>query len=73
MVEEIAKAIMHNQKNRFKINYAVGYVLRNIETGKFRYYHLSNKGLLLNTALLSLSKEKLENFFKYCFRERFSR
>ena len=42
MVERIAQAIMHNRKNQFKINFAVGHVLRDMETGEFRYYHPSN-------------------------------
>ena len=62
MIEKITKAILHNRKNRFKINYAVGYVLRNIETGEFRYYQPSNNGLLLNTALLISNRKELMEF-----------
>ena len=71
MVEKIVKTIMHNRKNRFKINYAVGYVLRNIETGEFRYFHPSNNGLLLNTALLISSREELVNFLNSITEEDF--
>ena len=62
MLEKIAQAIMPNRKNRFKINYADGYVLRNIETNEFRYYHPSNNGLFLNTALLISNREELMDF-----------
>ena len=62
MVEKIAQAIMHNRKNLFKDNYAVGYALRYIETNNFRYYHPSNNGLFLNTALLISNREELMDF-----------
>ena len=71
MVEKIAQAIMHNRKNRFKINYAVGYVLRNIDTNEFRYYHPSNNGLFLNTALLISNGEELMDFLNTISEEDF--
>ena len=52
LIVDIAKTIMKNQKTRFKINYCFGFVLRNIETGEFRYYHASNDTLMLDTAVL---------------------
>ena len=71
MVEKIAQAIMHNRKNRFKINYAVGYVLRNIETNEFRYYHPSNNGLFSNTALLISNGEEMMDFLNTISEEDF--
>ena len=62
---------MHNRKNRFKIYYAVGYVLRNIETIEFRYYHPSNYGLFLNTAWLISNREELMDFLNTISKEYF--
>ena len=42
LIDRIAKTIMKKQENRFKINYGFGFVLKNIETGEFCYYHASN-------------------------------
>ena len=50
---------MKNQKTRFKINYAFGFVLRNFETDEFRYYLASNNTLMLNTAVLISNKTEL--------------
>ena len=53
MVQNISEAIMKEQKNRFKINNSLAYVLRNIEIDKLRYFHASyNNHLMLETALL---------------------
>ena len=59
LIVNIAKTVMKNQKTRFKINYAFGFVLRNIETGEFRYYHASNNTLMLDTAVLISNETKL--------------
>ena len=39
IIQKITKAIMKEQKNRFKINYSLAYILRNIETDELRYFH----------------------------------
>ena len=63
LIGRIAKTIMKNQKNRFEINYGFGFVLKNIETGEFRYYHASNNSLMLDTAVLISNEAELnENF-----------
>ena len=59
LIVNIAKTIMKNQKTRLKINYSFGFVLRNIETGEFRYYHASNNMLMLDTAVLISNKTEL--------------
>ena len=59
LIVDIAKTIMKNQKTQFKINYSFGFVLRNIETGDFRYYHASNNTLMLDTAVLISNKTEL--------------
>ena len=58
----IAKTIMKNQESRFKINYGFGFVLKNIETSKFRYYHASNNSLMLDAAVLSSNEAELNEF-----------
>ena len=59
LIVDIAKTIMKNQKTRFKINYSFEFVLRNIETGDFRYYHASNNTLMLDTAVLVSDETEL--------------
>ena len=53
---------MKNRENRFKINYDFGFVLKNIETGEFRYYHVSNNSLMLDTAVLIFNEAELNKF-----------
>ena len=62
LIGRIAKAIMKNQENRFKINYGFGFVLKNIETGEFRYYHASNNSLMLDAAVLISNEAELNEF-----------
>ena len=67
MIERIAAdAIMSNRTNRFKINYAVGYILRNIETDGFwfRHYHPANN-------ILALKREELITFLENTTEEDF--
>ena len=59
LIVDIAKTIMKNQKTRFGINYSFGFVLRNIETSEFRYYHASNNKLMLDTAVLIFNETEL--------------
>ena len=40
MVQKIMEAIMKEQKNHFKINYSLAYILRNIETNELSYFHI---------------------------------
>ena len=62
LIGRIAKTIMKNQENRFKINYGFGLVLKNIETGEFRYYHASNNSLMLDAAVLICNEAELNEF-----------
>ena len=59
LIVDIAKTIVKNQKTRFKINYCFGFVLRNIETDEFRYYHALNNTLMLDTAVLISNETEL--------------
>jgi len=43
---------MNEQTNCFKINFGVGYILKDFETGYYRFYHPSNNSLLFGTARL---------------------
>ena len=71
MVARITESIMRNRNNRFKINYAIGYILRNVETDEFRYYHPSNNVLALNTAKLISNRGELMNFLENIAEEDF--
>ena len=62
LIGRIAKTIMKNQENRFKINYGLGFMLKNIETGEFRYYHASNNSLMLDAAVLIFNEAELNEF-----------
>ena len=62
LIERIAKTIMKTLENRFKINYGFEFVLKNIETGKFRYYHVSNNSLMFDTAQLISNEAELNEF-----------
>ena len=53
---------MKNEENRLKINYGFGFVLKNIETREFRYYHPSNNSLMLDAAVLISNEVELNEF-----------
>ena len=66
LIETIAERIMTYQKNRFKINYSLAFILKNIETKELRYYHASfNNAQILETALLINNRKDLLNFLKF--------
>ena len=72
LIEAIAERIMTYQKNRFKINYSLGFILKNIETKEFRYYHASfNNAQILETALLINNQKDLKNFLHSLAEESF--
>ena len=62
MVKNIAISIMRYRKNRFKINYGFDCVLKNIDASQFRYYHVSNNNLMLDTTLLILTEAEFINW-----------
>ena len=63
LIEKILEIILKQQKNRFKINYSLAYILKNIETEELRYFHASyNNHLMLKTALLITNRQELFNF-----------
>ena len=64
LIENIAASIMRYRKNRFKINYGFGYVLRDVDTKEFRYYHVSNNNLMLDTAMLISTESELISWLK---------
>ena len=72
LIEAIAERIMAYQKNRFKINYSLGFILKNLETKELRYYHASfNNAQMLETALLINNRKDLINFFNSLAEESF--
>ena len=63
---------MIHQKNRFKINYSLAFILKNIETKELRYYHASfNNAQILETALLINNRKDLINFLNSLAEESF--
>ncbi len=57
------QAMFNQQKCRFKINVSFGFVLRNSETGAFRYFHSShNQGRMLEAPILITSQENFNQF-----------
>ena len=72
LIGRIAKTIMKNQENRFKINYGFSFELKNIETGEFRYYHASNNySLMLDAAVLISNEAELNEFLAQIADENF--
>ena len=71
LIGRIAKTIMKNQENRFEINYGFGFVLKNIETGEFRYYHASNNSLMVDAAVLISNEAELNEFLAHITDEDF--
>ena len=72
MVQNISEAVMKEQKNRFKINYSLAYVLGNIETNELCYFHASyNNHLMLKTALLISNRQELLDFLNSIEEENF--
>ena len=71
LIGRIAKTIMKNQENRFKINYGFGFVLKNIETGEFRYYHASNNSLMVDAAVPISNEAELNEFLAQIADENF--
>ena len=63
---------MTDQKNCFKINYSLAYILKNIQTEELRYYHSSyNNAQMLNTALLISNRKDLMDFLNALAEESF--
>ena len=66
LVETIAERIMTHQKNRFKINYSLAYILKNIETKKSRYYHSSfNNAQILENSFADKQQKGIIKLFKF--------
>ena len=65
MIDTIAERIMRDQQTRFKLSYSFGYVLRNIDTDKLRYYHhSSNNAQVLDAAVTISNSNELEEFLR---------
>ena len=72
LVDKILTKIIQKQKNRFKIKYSFGFVLRNIETQSYRYYYSShNNAQVLDRAVLISNRHDLVNFLNALSEEDF--
>ena len=72
LVDKILTKIIQKQKNRFKINYSFGFVLQNIETQSYRYYHSNhNNAQVLDQAVLISIRHDLVNFLNALSEEDF--
>ena len=53
LVDKFLSKFIQKQKNKFKMNYSFGFVLQNIDTQSYRYYHSShNNTQVLDRAVL---------------------
>ena len=72
LIEKITHRIMKYQTNRFKINYILAFIFKNIETKELRYYHSSfNNAQILEAALLTSNEKELLNFLNSLAEESF--
>ena len=72
LVETIAERIMTHQKNRFKSNYILACILKNIQNEELRYYHSRyNNAQMLGTALLISNRKDLMDFLNVLAEESF--
>ena len=75
MVKKITEAIMKEEKNCFKINYSLAYILRNVIyfiSSELCYFHASyNNHLMLEIALLISNKQELFDFLNSIAEESF--
>ena len=72
LVDKILTKIIQKQKNRFKINYSFGFVLKNVETQSYRYYHsIHNNAQVLDRAVLISYCHDLVNFLNALSEEDF--
>ena len=63
MIHNVSELTMNNVKSHFKVNYSLGYVLRNIESKILRYYYASSNNLVvLDTARLVSNRQDLIKF-----------
>ena len=57
------RKIFKEQKNAFKLNFSFGFVLRNNETGEYRYFHSSqNNHRYLDKPVLIINENDLDHF-----------
>ena len=52
MVKKFLGEIIGDQSGNFKLNLALGYILRHIETGELRFFHPSQNSMLLDLPAL---------------------
>ena len=72
LIEKILEIILKQEKTRFKINYSLAYILKNIETEELRYFYASyNNHLMLKTALLISNRQELLDFLNSIAEENF--
>jgi len=72
MISNITNSIMENQRNRFKLNNSLDFLLRNVTTGEYRYFHpSSNNTQLLDTAILISNRQELVEFLQNIAEENF--
>ena len=73
LIENISASIMRYQKNRFKINFGFGFVLRDVDTKEFCYYHVSNNNLDAQHCDFHFNQGRTHKLAKQFRRTRFSR
>ena len=72
LIPKIINCILQLQRNRFKLNYSFGYILKNIDNGQLRYYHASyNNNVMMESARLISNRQELLEFLKALAEESF--
>ena len=66
-LDDLLSDIYTKQKNSFKMNLGLGFVLYNIKTGQYKYHYTSANSLLFETATAITNIRDLEKFFKKIF------
>lgn len=51
-VKKFLGEVLADESGTFKLNIALGYILRHIETGELRFFHTSQNSMLLDTPAL---------------------
>ena len=62
LIVDKLRTVFSKLDNAAKVNFSLGFVLRNIETGDYRYYYAHENSLVFNTARILSNGEDLNNY-----------
>ena len=58
-------AIYKAQRNSFKVNLGLGFILHHTETKEYKYYYVSSNNMLFDYAVTITNKENINNLIKH--------